>query len=168
MKIGVQNQFAIITDKVESLKTLYQNCLNELENLYGVLSQKAFKGKLDLSRIPLETVPEETVSIATPESVDQFPAPDSYAMSDPAAREKLLRQLFDAFIAERKGHTFSMEVFWTEVERKVADHMDDEGPPLGVADYDKAKEWLFELIKSGNIRQLFYAENNHMGLSIKR
>ena len=88
-------------------------------------------------------------------------------MSDPAAREKLLRQLFDAFIAERKGQTFSMEAFWTQVEQKVLEHMDDEGPPLEVADYDKAKEWLFELIKSGNIHQLFYEENNYMGLSIK-
>jgi len=39
---------------------------------------------------------------------------------------------------------------------------------IGVADYDKAKEWLFELIKSGNIQQRFYEENNFMGLSIKR
>ncbi|MFO7556803.1 MAG: restriction endonuclease subunit S [Desulfobacterales bacterium] len=166
--IELQNQFAITTDKVESLKPLYQQSLSELENLYGALSQKAFKGKLDLSRIPLEKVPEETLSVPTPESVDQFPEPDGYAMSDPAAREKLLRQLFDAFIAERKGHMFSMEVFWTQAEQKVLEHMDDESPPLGVADYDKAKELLFELIKSGNIRQLFYEENNYMGLSIKR
>ncbi|MBW2603844.1 MAG: restriction endonuclease subunit S [Deltaproteobacteria bacterium] len=159
--------FVFAAKKVEFLKTLYQQSLSELENLYGVLSQKAFKGELDLSRIPLEKVPEETVLDAAPETADQFPEPDSYAMSDPAAREKLLRQLFDDFIAERKGQTFSMEIFWTQAEQKVLEHMDDEGPPLGVADYDKAKEWLFELIKSGNIRQLFYEEKNYMGLSIK-
>ena len=61
-----------------------------------------------------------------------------------------------------------MEDFWTQAEQKVLDHMDDESPPLGVGDYDKAKEWLFELLKSGNVRQLFYEENNYMGLSIKR
>lgn len=166
--VDLQNQFAIITDKVESLKTLYQNCLNELENLYGALSQKAFKGELDLSRIPLEKEHEEEVSDVTQEVVDQVPKLDSYAISDPAAREKLLRQLFDAFIAERKGASFSLDDFWTQAEQKVLDHMDDESHPLGVGDYDKAKEWLFELIKSGNIRQLFYEENNYMGLSIKR
>ena len=165
--IDLQNNYAFIADKVEILKTLYQHSLKELNNLYGALSQKAFKGKLDLSRIPLEKEHEETITDATPETADQFPEPDSYAMSDPAAREKLLRQLFDAFIAERKGQTFSMEAFWTQVEQKVLEHMDDEGPPLEVADYDKAKEWLFELIKSGNIHQLFYEENNYMGLSIK-
>ena len=37
----------------ESLKNRYQQNLTELENLYGALSQKAFKGELDLSRMPL-------------------------------------------------------------------------------------------------------------------
>lgn len=49
-----QCQFATIVKKVDSIKTLYQQNLNELENLYGALSQKAFKGELDLSRIPLK------------------------------------------------------------------------------------------------------------------
>jgi type I restriction enzyme S subunit len=164
----LQEQFATITDKAESLKNLYQQSLSELENLYGALSQKAFKGKLDLSRIPLEKVPEETVSDKTPEVVDQAPKPDSSPMSDPTAREKLLRQLFDAFIAERKGGSFSLEDFWTQAEQKVLAHMDDESHPLGVGDYDKAKEWLFELLKSGHVRQHFYEVNNYMGLSIKR
>lgn len=50
--INLQTQFAAIVEKTESLKTRYQQNLTELENLYGVLSQKAFKGELDLSRIP--------------------------------------------------------------------------------------------------------------------
>ena len=87
-QIDLQNKFAAIVEKVEFLKALYQQSLSELENLYGALSQKAFKGKLDLSRIPLGRVHEETVSGATPDSIDQVPEPDSYAMSDPAARER--------------------------------------------------------------------------------
>ncbi|HOS29823.1 MAG TPA: hypothetical protein PLR39_03375, partial [Treponemataceae bacterium] len=55
--ITLQNQFATIVEKVESLKSRYQSSLSNLENLYGVLSQKAFKGELDLSRVPME---EET------------------------------------------------------------------------------------------------------------
>jgi len=51
--IELQNQFASIMKKVESLKIKYQESLSELENLYGSLSQKAFKGELDLSRVPL-------------------------------------------------------------------------------------------------------------------
>ena len=49
----LQNQFAAIGEKVESLKSRYQQSLSDLEALYGALSQKAFKGELDLSRVPL-------------------------------------------------------------------------------------------------------------------
>jgi type I restriction enzyme S subunit len=52
-QIDVQNQFAVIVKKVEVIKSQYQQSLTELETLYGALSQKAFKGDLDLSRVPL-------------------------------------------------------------------------------------------------------------------
>lgn len=47
------NQFAAIAEKVESLKSRYQQSLTDLENLYGVLNRQAFKGELDLLRVPL-------------------------------------------------------------------------------------------------------------------
>jgi len=49
--IDLQNQFAAIIKKVECIKSSYQQSLTELENLYGILSQKAFKGELDLSQV---------------------------------------------------------------------------------------------------------------------
>ena len=58
--IDLQNQFAAIVEKVESLKSRYQHSLTDLETLYGALSQKAFKGELDLSRVvlPVESTRE--------------------------------------------------------------------------------------------------------------
>ncbi|WP_445372074.1 restriction endonuclease subunit S [Methylomonas sp. HW2-6] len=50
---GLHDQFASIVEKVESLKSRYQQSLTDLENLYGGLSQQAFKGELDLSQVPL-------------------------------------------------------------------------------------------------------------------
>ncbi|MFT3737999.1 MAG: restriction endonuclease subunit S [Breznakibacter sp.] len=44
--IELQIQFAQIVEKTEVLKTQYQQSLQELENLYGSLSQKAFRGEL--------------------------------------------------------------------------------------------------------------------------
>ncbi len=44
----LQNQFVAIVKKTEALKTQYQQSLQELENLYGSLSQRAFKGELTL------------------------------------------------------------------------------------------------------------------------
>ncbi len=54
--ITLQNKFSTIVEKMESIKSLFQTSLAELESLYGVLSQKAFQGELDLSRVPIGSV----------------------------------------------------------------------------------------------------------------
>jgi|GEM_PF-397697 type I restriction enzyme S subunit len=51
--INTQNQFAMIFERVEGLKSHYQKNLYDLESLYAALSQQAFKGELDLSKLPL-------------------------------------------------------------------------------------------------------------------
>ncbi len=51
--LELQNQFANIEEKIISIKSYYQKSLTVQENLYEVLSQKAFKGELDLSRVQL-------------------------------------------------------------------------------------------------------------------
>ena len=56
--IELQNQFAVIVEKVEGIKSRYQQSLSDLEVLYGALSQKAFKGELDLSRVFLTSESE--------------------------------------------------------------------------------------------------------------
>lgn len=48
--IALQTQFAQIVEKTEVLKTQYQQSLQELEQLYGSLSQKAFKGELNVKQ----------------------------------------------------------------------------------------------------------------------
>ena len=48
--IELQTQFASIVTKTETLKEQYKNSLVELENLYGSLSQRAFKGELEFSK----------------------------------------------------------------------------------------------------------------------
>jgi type I restriction enzyme S subunit len=49
--IALQTKFAQIVEKSEALKTQYQQSLQELENLYGSLSQKAFKGELNVKQL---------------------------------------------------------------------------------------------------------------------
>jgi len=48
--IELQTQFTDIVTKTETLKEQYKNSLQELENLYGSLSQKAFKGELEFNK----------------------------------------------------------------------------------------------------------------------
>lgn len=52
--ISLQTQFAQIVEKTEVLKTQYQQSLQELENLYGSLSQKAFKGELSVKQAAVQ------------------------------------------------------------------------------------------------------------------
>lgn len=72
----LQKEFADIVIKIEKLKENYVDSLQELENLYKSLSQKAFKGELDLTNIPiaikidLEAEGEQLARV--PESVEKI------------------------------------------------------------------------------------------------
>lgn len=47
----LQNKFAEVVEKVESIKNQFRQSLKELENLFSSLSQQVFKGELDLTRL---------------------------------------------------------------------------------------------------------------------
>jgi len=51
--VDLQKQFTNIVTKQRTLKEKFNQSLKELENLYGSLSQKAFKGELELSKISI-------------------------------------------------------------------------------------------------------------------
>ena len=70
-------------------------------------------------------------------------------------------------LLNEKGASFSFDDFWNQAEQDALDHMDEESSPLGVADYDMAKVWLFDLLKTGQAEQRFNEEQNRMELSIK-
>jgi type I restriction enzyme S subunit len=61
---SLQTQFALIVGKTEALKTQYYQSLLELENLYGSLSQKAFRGELSFKEegLIMAAEPEERYS----------------------------------------------------------------------------------------------------------
>ena len=48
--LELQKKFSTIVTKAEALKEEYKKSLVELGNLYGSLSQKAFKGELEFSK----------------------------------------------------------------------------------------------------------------------
>ena len=62
--IDLQNKFADTHAKVDKLKNFYLKGLTDLEELYGALSQHAFKGGLDLSRVPLPESKKTFVDLA--------------------------------------------------------------------------------------------------------
>lgn len=60
--IKLQNQFAHIVEKTEALKVYYQISLQELENLYGSLSQRAFRGELKVKGEELSMAADDFAS----------------------------------------------------------------------------------------------------------
>ena len=87
--ITIQTQFAQIVEKVEALKAHYQASLDELENLYGSLSQRALKGELDLSRVKVHT-PEEV------ESTEPNKVPVDYSITE-SRKEALVAESSEVY-----------------------------------------------------------------------
>ncbi len=60
--LELQSQFAQIVEKTEAIKTQYQQSLQELENLYGSLSQRAFRGEIGIKDEGLLSSAERSLS----------------------------------------------------------------------------------------------------------
>ena len=54
--LEVQDEFSFVVRKIERLKEYYENSLNELKNLLGSISQKAFGGEIDLENLSIDHI----------------------------------------------------------------------------------------------------------------
>ncbi|WP_020589757.1 hypothetical protein [Desulfobacter curvatus] len=127
------------------------------------MSQKAFKGELDLSLIPI-TVELKPKDIIT--GVPQVGEPVLTVQDKPDKasenREQILHRLFNGFISDAKNGALSLDDFWLEAEEKFMESMDEDAPPIGVADYDRVRDWLFEMLAQGKVAQVFNEQENRM------
>jgi type I restriction enzyme, S subunit len=153
--------------QVEGLKSRYQQSLADLESLYGALSQKAFKGELDLSRVPLpeqkpdeaahETkVPEAANESELSEMMVRFSKLDMAAMSSAEGREHILKQWFGEWLNDTAAkQEFSSDHFWQRARYSALDYQDDDDTNIdfSLQDYDLFKQWLFDAIVEGRIEQ---------------
>jgi len=74
--IKIQNEFAAIVEKTQTLKARFQSILNDLEELYASLSQRAFNGELDLTAVEIDDtlLPEdkkEETTISIPPDIQK-------------------------------------------------------------------------------------------------
>lgn len=180
--IEVQNLFAVIFDKVEELKSRYQQSLGDLESLYGALSQQAFKGELDLSRVPLPENADASDDSENPAAANENDtekqtslAPlspiglDEYPMSNPVGRKALLSQIFEHFLNEKAPNdSFKIDEFWQRAHLSSVDYMDEDSVPFGQQeqDFDALKTWVFEALQSNRLEQIFDDKNNRVELKM--
>lgn len=159
--------------KVERLKSAYQKNLNDLESLYGALSQQAFKGELDLSRLALPAAPiegEKTVAAALPvpvtTSVIELPETDLLlpALQDRTQLAPLLRFWLEAYRTQLGGVAFSLERFIAAAQTRLGELHPDSDFELGGSDFEVIKAWVFEALAAGAVTQAFDDDGNRIEL----
>lgn len=173
--VDLQNQFATIVEKVEDLKSRYKRSLTDLESLYGVLSQKAFKGELDLSRVPLPTEgtdPAEEVKSDTDdkqpmEPLFELPEPEELAklLQSAEGRKKLLGQWLTSWLQQLGDAPFEAQSFMETARQLLWGQTDDEALVWGAAEYDELKFWIFEALEQGRLTQTYNEATNHVQIT---
>lgn len=171
--ISLQNQFAAIVERIEALKTRYQESLTDLESLYSSLSQQAFKGELDLSRVALPAAPvegESPVSTAVPAPttapVIELPETDLLlpALQDRTQLAPLLRVWLEAYRTQLGRTAFSLELFTAAAQTRLAELHPDNDLEWAASDYESIKTWVFEALAAGTLTQAFDDDGNRIEL----
>lgn len=166
--IELQKQYASIAKKVEDIKSRYQQSLSEFENLYGALSQKAFKGELELSRVILTTEATEEMTPATPAVTEpkpaiQLPAPDDLSsLTGAESRMEVLGQWLNSYLEQLDGGLFIAHRFMESAQQRLWELLEDNAYQLSVAEYDHVKDLVFKALEGGRMAQNFDDDNNKL------
>jgi type I restriction enzyme, S subunit len=169
----LQTKFAQIAKKIEILKSRYQRSLTDLEALYSALSQQAFKGELDLSRVPLPeahaAAPQPVVSNhealqATTVQVMHLPDTDLLlaALGNRERVKELLQFWLSAHCSQMDSSPFSAQGFMAAAQTRVAELHPDTDFELGSSDYEHIKAWVFDALAAAQLTQAFDGDNNHL------
>lgn len=169
----IQYQFAVIVEKVEALKSRYQQSLTDLDALYGALSQQAFKGELDLSRVALPAASidgERPVAAVVPATVTapviELPETDLLlpALKDRTQLAPLLRFWLEAYRTQLGSAAFALERFIAAALTRLAELHPYNDFEWTASDYESIKTWVFEALAAGALTQGFDDDGNRIEL----
>lgn len=180
--MALQNKFAAIVEKVHAIKARYQESLSDLEGLYGALSQKAFQGELDLSRVSLQSitskvkVQDEVVAVVSDNAreAQHLPIhlPDVENMTEGLGtiegRQRILYHWLEAYLAQLKGEAFSLNDFLEAAQTRLSELHPDNDFDLSLAEYEQVKDWLFQALASGRLEQTYDDPGNRVQLITAR
>jgi type I restriction enzyme S subunit len=168
-----QRAFAAIVERVEALKCRYLQSLTDLEALYGSLSQQAYMGELDLSRVALPAGPvegEEPVAAALPARITtpviELPETDLLlpALRDRKQLAPLLRFWLEAYRTLSGRSAFSLEHFMVAAQNRLAELHPENDLEWVASDYESIKTWVFEALAAGALMQAFDDDGNRIEL----
>ncbi len=165
----LQDKFVTIVEKVNAIKSRYQQSLDDLENLYGALSQKAFNGELDLSRVPLPVEGPVVTKEEKPETEDEQAMKPSFELPAPAdiallagaeSRMDVISQWLDVYLDQLNGGQFLAQHFMECAQQRLWELLEDDAYQLSVAEYDHVKELVFCALESGRLVQSYDDDRN--------
>jgi type I restriction enzyme, S subunit len=174
-----RSKFSTIATKVNNLSSVFQQSLAGLESLYGALSQKAFKGELDLSRVPLPVqeangIHEQLEKVLTP-IISTTERPKAIELPDPVdlqslnttqGREALIGQWLDAYFWQlASNEAFSVAEFLEAAQLRMDTLTKGEVPDLGMSAYEQLKRWVFHALENGRLSQTYDDDGNRVQLS---
>jgi type I restriction enzyme S subunit len=172
--IELQDGFAALVDRVEALKSRYRHSLTDLETLYAALSQSAFKGELDLSRIPLPAVTlepapmEDTTTVTVDLDVPASPLPNLGLPVEELANEagwlQLLTTWLEAWNAQLGGRAFVLADFLDAAQSRLIELYPEDDLELGMAAYEQIKGWVFAALDRGTLAQGYDEETKRITL----
>jgi len=131
----LQDKFATIVQQLEESKEKYQKSLDELRDLFGSLSQRAFKGELDLSKMELTINKLEDKPLENKVYEPKLTNVETVSIKS-VPTENLESYIFDLI----KRDDFSIE----KIEQNF--------------NYDEVKNKIFEMLEDGKIKQKFKEE----------
>ncbi|HAF31051.1 MAG TPA: hypothetical protein DCG75_18600, partial [Bacteroidales bacterium] len=174
--LETQNKFAAIAQSIINLKEFYKESLQELENLYGSLSQQAFKGELEFKstkepfigdpfenaeipegKLPSITVLDKTKWIDVTEPIKEEVSKEDFKLTKKVTDEKLF-----PFIGKVTGKGGELK----DVELLINKHFKDgyfvfedlKKVFINIGftyDFETLKNYVFELLRKGKIQQVF-------------
>lgn len=185
----LQEKFSTITGMVVSIKSRYLKSLADLEALYGTLSQQAFKGKLDVSRVPIPVDLTRPVAVDASVSLAEAIKPKEQVRplvrsAEPQGRDQLLSQWLRTYLKSSPPATglrsaqmlesawLALQAVKLEVETKgeegVEEEEEEESPVLSLADYDLLKDLIFKALEDEELFQTFDNDHNQVALTKSR
>ncbi len=172
----LQKRFSAIVESADGLRRQFESSLGDLEILYDALSEKAFKGELDLSRVLVSledpnTAEAERVAVEEGnEMVDlsfELPAPNNLALLKTAdGLKSLVETWLEVWIEQLRDESFSAQDFMERARQRLWAFAEEELLQWGPAEYDEVKTWLFQALEQGRLIQQYDDANNRVQLKL--
>ena len=146
-----------------------------------LLSQCAFKGELDLSRVvlPVTDISDEIQIIAslertTEDTTFELPTPANLRkLGNNDGRKTVLERWLNAYAMHIGKQSFSTDSFMKLVREKLSDLQSKDDAPeidyeLSATDYDHVKDWIFQQLKGKRLKQDYDDANNRVQIFLAK